>query len=188
MNGVRKKFLIVCPPYSSAISPRAFRWAAIAEHWAAQGHRVDVICKWNSGERSDGVLDSVHVLRVGSRALTQLRRSLTAPGGLTQADKTLETARPRGANPVKGPLLKLARGVYDFTWKTLYWPDSSGPWYLPAMKKGKELFSREAYDALISVSLPFTSHVVGYSLHKLMPRVPWLVDVGDLFVLPSVST
>jgi hypothetical protein len=38
------KILVVIHSYAPALNPRSFRWSAIAEHWAARGHTVDVVC------------------------------------------------------------------------------------------------------------------------------------------------
>jgi glycosyltransferase involved in cell wall biosynthesis len=53
---------------------------------------------------------------------------------------------------------------------------------LPGLKKAKQLLELGSdYDTLISVSHPFTGHLVGYNLKKYHPRMQWLVDIGDPF-------
>ena len=37
------------------------------------------------------------------------------------------------------------------------------------------------YHGLISVSFPFSGHLVGYRLKKKLPNLPWIVDIGDPF-------
>ena len=59
--------LIICYSYAPALSPRAFRWSAIAEYWAKQGHHVDVVCGWKPGVLHSEILNGVHVYRTGGK-------------------------------------------------------------------------------------------------------------------------
>jgi hypothetical protein len=71
--------------------------------------------------------------------------------------------------------------IYDLTWRKIYWPDMACLWYLPAFKKAQKLLKIKSYDALITVSLPFTDHLVGYRIKKAYPDLFWIVDIGDPF-------
>src|SRR5262249_42877736 len=61
----RVTILIVSYIYAPDHSPRAYRWSAIAEHWAAQGRRVEVIAGWKSGDARREDRSGVTVHRVG---------------------------------------------------------------------------------------------------------------------------
>jgi glycosyltransferase involved in cell wall biosynthesis len=71
--------------------------------------------------------------------------------------------------------------VHDRTWKQVYWPDFACTWYPSALRAARELLAGGRYDALISVSHPFTGHLVGEKLKGANPALRWLVDVGDPF-------
>jgi hypothetical protein len=45
------------------------------------------------------------------------------------------------------------------------------------------LLTNNRYDWLISVSYPFTGHLVGLALKRRNPKLRWLVDIGDPFCL-----
>jgi glycosyltransferase involved in cell wall biosynthesis len=45
------------------------------------------------------------------------------------------------------------------------------------------LLKRSKYDWLITVSHPFTGHLVGLALKRRYPTLRWLVDIGDPFCL-----
>ncbi|MCB0684513.1 MAG: hypothetical protein KDC32_26900, partial [Saprospiraceae bacterium] len=49
--------------------------------------------------------------------------------------------------------------------------------------KARSLQQRHAFDALVSVSLPFTAHWIGRKLKGKFPGLFWLADTGDPFAL-----
>jgi hypothetical protein len=145
------RLLIVTYLYAPDRSPRAFRWTALAERWAEAGHEVTVVAAGPTAtERRNGV--TVH------RVPGWLRRSampgVTDPGGSRR------------------PLLK---SVYDRTLKRVLWPDYAFDWYLPSLRRARAI----AADRLVTVSHPFTPHLVGLALK----RRHWLADIGDPFSL-----
>ena len=92
-------------------------------------------------------------------------------------------------NPAKGkPLRKtygaFAKWIYDRTWKNIYWPDYACLWFFSAFRRASRLLKKKRYDVIVSVSLPFTGHLVAYSLRKRFCGAIWLVDIGDPFYYP----
>src|SRR5262249_55086558 len=67
--------------------------------------------------------------------------------------------------------------------RPLYWPDYAFHWYPAARAKAHALEAAVAYDAVISVSHPFTPHLVGLAGKRRRPARRWVVDVGDPFSL-----
>lgn len=145
------RLLVVTYLYAPDRSPRAFRWTALAERWADAGHEVTVVAAGPAAtERRNGV--TVH------RVPGWLRRSAT-PGA----------AGSGGSR--RSPL----KSVYDLTLKRVLWPDYAFDWYLPALRRARAI----ATDRLVTVSHPFTPHLVGLALK----RRHWLADIGDPFSL-----
>jgi hypothetical protein len=144
------RLLVVTYLYAPDRSPRAFRWTALAERWAAAGHEVAVIAAGAAAtERRNGV--TVH------RVPGWLRRSAT-PGA--------------GGGPARR---SLAKAIYDRTLKRVLWPDYAFDWYFPALRRARAVPA----DRLVTVSHPFTPHLVGLALKH--PH--WLADIGDPFSL-----
>lgn len=169
------RLLIVSNLYAPALSPRAFRWHAIARHWTGQGHEVAVICAAHRGSPAAETLDGVTVTRIGG-ALDAWRGRLAPP-----------VAAPAAAAPASGPggLRSAAKWLHDRTWKRVYWPDYAAPWYAPAKRAARERLRAARHDALITVALPFTAHLVGLACRPLAPV--WLADSGDPFSLNHAS-
>ncbi|HEX2208920.1 MAG TPA: glycosyltransferase [Longimicrobium sp.] len=175
------KVLVVSHEYAPAHSPRAFRWTAVASALAARGHQVDVVCRVIPGTPREEVRDGVRVHRVAGGPGEALRRRLgvetpTVPAGGNGASSS---AVPRAG--LRGPAAAAARWVHDRTWKQVYWPDFACPWYLPAARRAEALLAEGGYDRLITVSHPFTGHLVGGRLKARHPSLPWVMDVGDPF-------
>lgn len=173
-----KRLLIVTNLFPPALSPRAFRWHAIARHWVAQGREITVITAAHAGapaeERQDGIL----VQRVGG-GLDRLRNRLAPSTGPA-------AATPQPGIPVRsGGLRRAAKWLHDRTWKQLYWPDYAAPWRGAATRAARRHLEQARVDALITVALPFTAHLVGLSCRPAART--WLADSGDPFSLNAAS-
>jgi glycosyltransferase involved in cell wall biosynthesis len=170
------KLLIVSYVYAPDRSPRAYRWTALAEHWAGQGHRVDVVSGRKRGDARQERRGGVAIHRVGGGLLERLR------GLLGQASHRGVDAPATGGDS-SSPLLRAVKALYAATLKQLYWPDYAFHWYMAALARARTLCRATAYDAVITVSHPFTPHLVGLALKRRYPRLHWLVDIGDPFSL-----
>jgi len=159
------RILIITHSFAPELTPRAFRWAAIARSLAMSGHQVDVVCSRSPGTPAQESMEGVEVHRVHD----PLSRSPV--GGVAGSKR-----RP-------GLLRRLVRWVYRQTWRRLYWPDYACAWYFPAVRRASTLLAEHQYDWIISVSHPFTGHLVGLTLKRRNPKIPWLVDIGDPFCL-----
>lgn len=165
------KVLVVTHEYAPALNPRAFRWTAVAEALAARGHGVEVVTSAVPGQPLREERGGVRVHRVGGVSESLRRRLL---GARPDAPPAADAASRGGAQ-------SLAKAVHDRTWKQLYWPDYACLWYPAAVRRAKALLREGGHDRLVSVSHPFTGHLVGAALKAERPGVRWLVDVGDPF-------
>ncbi len=82
---------------------------------------------------------------------------------------------------IKSMLGRTIQKAYNLTWKKTYWPDFACLWFFKAFKTAQSLLKQNDFDCLISVSHPFTGHVVGRYLQKKYKVPYWLVDIGDPF-------
>lgn len=165
--------LIITHSYAPDRTPRAFRWSAIAEYWVAKGDRIDVVATGRDGDPALVVRNGVNVHRVGEGAMGKLRRLFggkrTTPGA--------------GRGFIATSRASAAKVLYDATWRRVYWPDHAMLWYLPALAEAKRLCRTHPYDGMITVSHPFTGHLVGLSLKREFPELRWIADIGDPFSL-----
>lgn len=184
--GNRRKYLIITYFYAPNISARAFRWSALAERWAAQGHHVDVVCGWEPGLAHEETLRGCRVYRVNSMLTEKLRGSLKSADSRGKVQLSGEN-RPLSYQWLKGKVAAAARWVYHHVYKNLHWPDGGALWRSPALRKALALAENTPYDTLITVSPHFSGHLVGLALHRRFPNLLWLVDIGDPFSFLDVE-
>lgn len=171
------KFLIVTAWYHPFIHPRAHRWTALAKHWAATGHDVHVLTARVGDESNSTIIDGVQVHRVGFDSLKEwLYHILQVKNGRGRV----------GAPPQQsGKLLQVLEWGYKAIWKNLFFPDDACIWYFPAKRKMLQLLEKDQFDAIITVSLPFTDHLLGLGVKKKHPTLFWLADIGDPFSIQA---
>lgn len=168
------KLLVVSYWYPPSVSPRAFRWSALAEHWAARGWEVHVVAGWSPELARRERVGGVEVYRPGVHVRGTARRLVGRWRG---------GAPPRGGSAAASPspLARAARWLYERTWGRVSWPDDAGLWIPPAAHLAARLARAHRFDALVTVSHPFSAHLVGALVHGRMGGVPWVADVGDPF-------
>lgn len=159
------RILIITHSFYPELTPRAFRWAAMARSLVVSGHQVDVVCARPPGTPALETVAGVEVHRVRD----PLSRAQLG-GSAGQERRT-------------GLVRRWVRWLYGQTWRRLYWPDYACAWYFPAVRRVSALYADRKYDRLVSVSHPFTGHLVGLALKRRHPELPWLTDVGDPFCL-----
>jgi hypothetical protein len=168
------KLLVISYQYAPAVSPRAFRWTALCEYWAAQGWDVSVVTGPVGDAAAIEVLAGVQIRRVGAAFLERLRAS----AGLVTAPS--ECAAPQRWS-IRRAAVRTAKRLHDSTWRRIYWPDYACLWYPAALREVRAQLAGQSFDAVVSVSLPFTAHLVALSAGLAARRIPWVMDVGDPF-------
>jgi glycosyltransferase involved in cell wall biosynthesis len=177
------KALILTHLYAPSIDPRAFRWTAISEYWVSQGHSVDVLSAWRTGFAHEEMQNGVRVCRVGGAITENVRSFLEKAGGGERKEHGFPGERMpslKGIPPASGYATSI-KALLTKGMEMIWWPDYAWFWYRPAVRMARFLLSVQKYNCLISVSNPFTGHLVGYSVHWRFPSLPWIADVGDPF-------
>ncbi|GAB4497957.1 MAG: glycosyltransferase [Saprospiraceae bacterium] len=178
------KILIVTAWYHPFIHPRAHRWTALAEHWAAQGHEIHVVTARHRDCPDEAIVNGVQVHRAGFDSLKEVVYFYFGS----------KNARGRVGVSVRKPSVftRLTALIYNAFWKKIYFPDDACLWYFPAKKKAWQLLESQKFDALITVSLPFTGHLIGLALARTRATISsrgtgfiWLADIGDPFSIQA---
>jgi glycosyltransferase involved in cell wall biosynthesis len=179
----RERILIISHSYSPLLNPRAFRWTAISEKWAASGIKVDVITSWLPGLKRFEIHNGVEIHRVGGAITERLRLVLRPSSRRTTHGGVIESAESKAGlrGILKARIKSLARFFHDKIWKNIYWPDYACLWIVPASSKALELCEMVKYGSLITVSDPFSSHLTGKRVKKVHSELNWVVDIGDPF-------
>ena len=177
-SDIGKRVLLITAWYHPFIHPRAHRWTALAEHWAAQGHEVHVVCGRMRGFPKDSELNGVHIHRTGFDSLKEVFYYYFS--------ETNARSRPETGITSDGFFSKTLQFLYRALWKRIHFPDDTGIWYFPALRCAERIIRQHQIEAMVSVSFPFTGHLVGLALKKRHPHLPWVADTGDPFTIHDV--
>ena len=174
--------LIISYAYFPVLSPRAFRWTAIAEELAQRGYKVEVVCASNTNQPLEELRNGVRIHRVGVETRETIKRYLGMEE--TRVSSLSKNNRQRESQNNKW-IAELTKLAYSTTIKLLLWPDFAALWYFAAKSIAHKLVRRNAPNILITSSLPYTCHLVGLSIKKTL-NLHWVVDIGDPFSFTKI--
>ena len=163
MNDKRKKILLVTHQYIPHLSPRTTRWKLVVDHLVNKGHEVTVV----TGTKQ--LDEEKNIIYVGNKS----------------SSSVVSQMREKSNNLSESSYLKkifymILKKIYRFIIKTFAWPDYSMFW-LFSIYRSRKNFNID-YDLIISVSLPFSSHIAAYIINKKNKK-EWVMDIGDPYTL-----
>ena len=147
--------MVITPYYFPLENPRAYRWTMIVDRMIKLGWQVDVITA-DDKIFSDAVRhETIH------------RHGYSTPDKRFTARATPDRRSAR---------FKLLKKVF----RLFQWPDESAGWIQSGLRMPMSCIQKSKPDLIITVSWPFSTHVIGLQLKKKF-NIPWLVDIGDPF-------
>lgn len=165
--------LLITYSFTPDLTPRAFRWAALADQLASRGHTLHVLCAADAGAFPNMMPSGVQVHRVRDWLINASAR--VTPAATSKG--------PSRTNGWKVAWRSRFRRLAKLIWRTTHWPDYACGWIFPAAAKARDLCRTHRFDWVISVSHPFSGHVVAWLIRKHAPGAQWFVDIGDPFCL-----
>jgi glycosyltransferase involved in cell wall biosynthesis len=169
------KILIVTYSYTPDLTPRAFRWSAVASELVKMGHEVHVLCAGCETDETNAA---------GGRA-TEHRVKDWFLNASTRVTPNSTTHSIAGGTGRALWWKSLARKWVRSIWRSSCWPDYACGWVVPGALAARALCAQHHFDWVISVSHPFTGHVAGWLATRGAQHTKWLVDIGDPFSLMS---
>jgi hypothetical protein len=163
------KYLIVTHQFLPHVSPRTTRWKLLVDELVSLGHEVTVL----TGTKQHSQDSNIEIIFVGNS------RASNVVVNLRNQSNSLDSK-----NRIKSIIFKLLKKVYRFVIRNFAWPDYTMFWLISVFKVRKKL--NLEYDVLVTVSLPFSSHIAGYLINKKKGK-PWIMDVGDPFTLKTTA-
>jgi hypothetical protein len=163
-----QKILLVSHQFLPHLSPRTTRWKTLVDKLIETGHDVTIL----TGTSPDQSVENYNILYFGNKKMSTTMNSIR-----------------KDSNNIDNPSIKkivynLLKKVYRFLFKNFAWPDYAMFWIF-TIYKNKKRISKD-FDSIISVSLPFTSHVCASILVK-QSKTNWIMDIGDPFSLKLQS-
>ena len=163
-----QKILLVSHQFLPHLSPRTTRWKTLVDKLIDMGNEVTIL----TGSSPDETVENYNILYFGNKKMSTTMNSIR-----------------KDANSIDNPSIKkiiyiLLKKVYRFLFKNFAWPDYAMFWIF-TVYKNKTKISKD-FDSVISVSLPFTSHVCASIVVKEL-TTKWVMDIGDPFSLKEQS-
>jgi len=156
------KILIVTHQFLPHQSPRTTRWKLIYDELINKGYEVKVLTGTPQENKNE------NIIYIGNKRASKLLKNLRDQSNLVKISK------------IKNTLFNFLKKFYRFFYKTFAWPDYTMFWLYSIWRKRKKI--NIEYDLIISVSLPFSSHLAAYFINKRNKK-KWIMDIGDPFSL-----
>ena len=159
-----KKILVVSHQFLPYVSPRTTRWSLLIDELINRGNEVTVL----TGTNPENIEKNYKILYFGNKQFS------------SNINKIRQNSKDSSNNSIKKISYSLLKKIYRFLFKTFSWPDYAMFWAFTIFKNRKSI--KNDFDIIISVSLPFTSHLCAYILKKRI-SAEWYMDIGDPFTL-----
>ena len=159
-----KRILIVTHQFIPHQSPRTTRWKLLYDELIESGYDVTVITGTSQ------LSEDPNIKYIGNKKASGIVKNLRTQSNIKQDSS------------YKNYLYKLLKKIYRFFYKFFAWPDYTMFWIFSIWKNRKKIDID--YDLIISVSLPFSSHVAAYIINKDKNK-KWIMDIGDPFSLKT---
>ena len=159
-----KRILIVTHQFLPFVSPRTTRWSYLIDELVGKGNKVTVL----SGTNPENIQKNYDVIYFGNKKFSSNIR------------RVRQESNESTNSLFKKNIYSILKKIYRFLFKTFSWPDYAMFWAVTIFRNRKRI--NDNYDIIISVSLPFTSHLCAYILKKRI-RADWYMDIGDPFTL-----
>jgi len=163
-----KKILIISHQFLPFVSPRTTRWSLLIDELTIRGNEITVL----TGTVPEELKKNYEVLYFGNKLFS------------SNINKVRKDSQDSSNNFLKKIIYSILKTIYRFLFKTFSWPDYAMFWAFTIFKNRKRIENK--FDIIISVSLPFTSHLCAYILQKRI-SADWYMDIGDPFSLKNNS-
>ena len=169
-----RKVLIVTHDFFPDNSPNTYRWFNILKTWKKYDLEIFVVTAMKNNLSEYEEIEGIKVYRVGESSLEKIKKKISNKKIISH----LGSPTTINVNTEEG----LIKKIYNLTWKKIYFPDFAFLWKKPAYKMAAELINEHKIYNVITVSWPFTDHLVGNLLKKKF-TINWIADTIDPFYL-----
>lgn len=171
----KNKVLLITYDFFPDNSPNTYRWLNVLKEWKKNRDiEIYVVASKQDSFLHYEEAHGIKIFRTGDSWFNKIK------GKLLRVSNKKEKAAAEATNIVYKE--SLIRKVYNLTWKKIYFPDFAFLWQKSAYKQAQKLIREENIKNVITVSWPFSGHVVGSKL-KENNDIFWIADTIDPFYL-----
>ena len=176
MRQNKNKVLLISHDFYPDQSPNTYRWFNVLKSWRKHNLELYVVTVLVNNLPQFEELDGIKIFRVENKILNTVKKNI--------ANNEINSKQSIFANPKELENTSFIKKVYNLTWKKLYFPDFAFLWQKPAYKMAEQLITKHEIYNVITVSWPFSDHVVGARLKENFD-INWIADTIDPFYLSS---
>ncbi len=159
-----KKILVVTHQFLPHVSPRTTRWSLLINELINRGNEVTVL----TGTNPENIETNYKILYFGNKQFS------------SNINKIRQNSKDSSTSTIIKISYSILKKIYRFLFKTFSWPDYAMFWVFTIYRNRRSI--KNDFDIIISVSLPFTSHLCAHILKKRI-SAEWYMDIGDPFTL-----
>lgn len=174
MKESQNKIILISYDFFPDNSPNTYRWFNVLKSWEKHNLEIFVVTALKGNLLPYEEVDGIKIYRVSNSILDNLKKNVTPTKSNASSQVVVSS---ESAHEVS-----LIKKIYNLTWKKLYFPDFAFMWQKPAFKMAEELIKKRNIYNVITVSWPFSDHVVGSKLKKKF-NINWIADTIDPFYL-----
>lgn len=176
MIEANRKILIVTHDFFPDNSPNTYRWFNVLKSWKKYNLEIFVVSALKNNLPKYEEVEGIKIYRVGESLLEKLKNKIAAKKNVSKGTNVTTNTK------INADEIGVVKKIYNLTWKNIYFPDFAFLWKRPAIKKAEELIIEHKIHNVVTVSWPFTDHLVGNSLKKKFD-INWIADTIDPFYL-----
>jgi hypothetical protein len=165
------KVLVITYDFHPDNTPNTYRWFNILREWNNRGIEIYVISNQKENFLKTEICENIRIYRTSEFFLGKYKNKLRHKHEILPNQNRTSTKY----------LLKVIKFIYNKIWSKIYWPDFAVLWTFSTYKVAKKIIINEKVDKLITVSWPFSTHIVGYGLKKKFNHIEWLAETIDPF-------
>tara|TARA_B100001750_G_C15515656_1_gene606920 strand:+ start:379 stop:1698 length:1320 start_codon:yes stop_codon:yes gene_type:complete len=186
------RIFIVSYTYWPDVQPRSIRWQSLANYWANNGHTVTVLTASQPEIINAKENKNIEIIHVPENWFGRLRKKLSRPAVSKTKDQIVVSLSNKDNQQKRALITIIVKKCIQFSYnlliKKIQWPDYAWTWVMNARREAlKHLTESKNYDVMISVSHPFSSHLIGRAVKSKFPKLKWILDMGDPFCFLTQS-
>ncbi len=162
-----KKLLVITYDFFPDNTPNTYRWFNILKIWQQRGVDIHVVSAQKNNLPRYEIKDEIKIYRTDEFIIGKFKYKLKERSNNKQNQTQSQ--------------VRIVKFLYNLFLTKFYWPDFAFLWYFPTKKLAIELIEKNQINNIVTVSWPFTTHLIGHAIKKYNNNINWLAETIDPF-------
>jgi len=171
---LKNKVLIISYDFYPDNSPNTYRWLNVLSEWEKRNIEIFVVSFQKSGFNNYEEFKGIKIYRTKNLWFESFKSIFINPNNSNSINVSKKLIKKK----------YILKKLHNITLKSFYFPDFAFSWKSAAFKKANEIILKEKIFNVVTVSWPFSDHVIGSKL-KNKHKIFWIADTIDPFYLST---